>query len=387
MNSFLNQSSKYYPTIKALRHAIHEEPELGFEEFKTAQKVMAFLDSIQVPYVSSVATTGIIATIKGKHPGKTVLLRADMDALALSEDPNHELISKTLGKMHACGHDGHTAGLCLAAALLNEVKDELHGEVRLMFQPAEETLGGAKPMIEAGVCEGVDMAFGAHLWGSLEENHIQVKVGSMMAAPDAFKIVVIGKGGHGAMPHMCIDPIVIASAIVLNAQSIISRNLNPLDQAVLTFGQINGGSAFNVIPNEVVLIGTIRTFSEEVRALMPKRLGDIAKGIAQAYGGDVEFVYEPKYPVLINDEKTVHHSAHAFKKIVGENNVHYLDVPNMGGEDFAYITQVVPSSFIYVGIKKDKDIIHHHPSFAWDDKNMIPLGCGLAQCAYDALTQ
>lgn len=387
MNSFLNQSTKYFPAIKALRHAIHEEPELGFEEFKTAQKVMAFLDSIQVPYVSSVATTGIIATIKGKYPGKTVLLRADMDALALQEDPNHKLISKILGKMHACGHDGHTAGLCLAAALLNEVKDELHGEVRLMFQPAEETLGGAKPMIEAGVCEGVDMAFGAHLWGSLEENHIQVKVGPMMAAPDAFKIVVKGKGGHGAMPHLCIDPIVIASAIVLNAQSIISRNLNPLDQAVLTFGQINGGSAFNVIPNEVVLIGTIRTFSEEVRSLMPQRLEAIAQGIAQAYGGNIEFIYEPKYPVLINDEVTVHHSANAFKKIVGDRNVHYLDEPNMGGEDFAYISQVVPSSFIYVGIKKEQEVIHHHPSFEWEDDNMIPLGCGLAQCAYDALTQ
>jgi amidohydrolase len=387
MNSFLNQSTKYFPAIKALRHAIHEEPELGFEEFKTAAKVMAFLDSIQVPYVSSVATTGIIATIKGKYPGKTVLLRADMDALALQEDPNHKLISKILGKMHACGHDGHTAGLCLAAALLNEVKDELHGEVRLMFQPAEETLGGAKPMIDAGVCEGVDMAFGAHLWGSLEENHIQVKVGPMMAAPDAFKIVVKGKGGHGAMPHLCIDPIVIASAIVLNAQSIISRNLNPLDQAVLTFGQINGGSAFNVIPNEVVLIGTIRTFSEEVRSFMPKRLEAIAQGIAQAYGGNIEFIYEPKYPVLINDEATVHHSANAFKKIVGDSNVHYLDEPNMGGEDFAYISQVVPSSFIYVGIKKEQEVIHHHPSFEWEDDNMIPLGCGLAQCAYDALTQ
>lgn len=194
MNSFLNQSMKYFPTIKALRHAIHENPELGFEEFKTAAKVMSFLDSIQVPYVSSVAKTGIIATIKGKYPGKTVLLRADMDALALQEDGNHELKSKISGKMHACGHDGHTAGLCLAAALLNEVKDEMHGEVRLMFQPAEETLGGAKPMIEAGVCEGVEMAFGAHLWGALEENHIQVKVGSMMAAPDEFKIVVKGKG-------------------------------------------------------------------------------------------------------------------------------------------------------------------------------------------------
>lgn len=386
MNSFLNQSIKYFPKIKALRHAIHEEPELGFEEFKTAAKVMSFLDSIQVPYVSAIAKTGIIATIKGKYPGKIVLLRADMDALALQEDPNHELKSKISEKMHACGHDGHTAGLCLAAALLNEVKDEMHGEVRLMFQPAEETLGGAKPMIEAGVCEGVEMAFGAHLWGALEENHIQVKVGAMMAAPDEFKIVVKGKGGHGAMPHKCIDPIVIASAIVLNAQSIISRNINPLDQVVLSFGQIYGGSAFNVIPNEVVLIGTIRTLSEEVRSFMPQRLEAIAQGIAQAYGGDVEFLYESKYPVLINDENTVHHSARAFKKIVGENNVHYLDEPNMGGEDFAFISQIVPSSFIYVGIKKGKDIIHHHPSFAWEDENMIPLGCGLAQCAFDALT-
>lgn len=378
-------AQKYFETIKALRHDIHEEPELGFEEFKTATKVKAFLDSIGVPYQDQVAITGVVATIKGKYPGKTILLRADMDALALDQDPSHSLKSKVQGKMHACGHDGHTAGLCLAAALLNEYKDYIHGEVRLMFQPAEETLGGAKPMIDAGVTEGVDMAFGAHLWGSLKENHVQVKVGAMMAAPDAFKIVVKGRGGHGAMPHMCIDPIVIASSIVVNAQSIISRSLNPLDQAVLTFGQIHGGSAFNVIPNEVTLIGTIRTFSQEVRDLIPKKLHDLASGIAKGYGGDVEFIYEPKYPVLINDELAVHHSADSFKKIVGDDNVHYLEEPNMGGEDFAYISQVVPSSFIYVGIKKDKDIIHHHPSFAWDDHNMIPLGCGLAQCALDAL--
>lgn len=387
MNSLINQAQKYYPAIKALRHAIHEEPELGFEEFKTAEKVKTFLNSIGVEYVDGVAKTGLIVTIKGKFPGKTILLRADMDALAMDEDPQHALKSKIKGKMHACGHDGHTAGLCLAAALLLEFKDKLHGEVRLMFQPAEETLGGAQPMIEAGVTQGVDMAFGAHLWGSLEENHVQVKVGAMMAAPDAFKLIVKGKGGHGAMPHMCIDPIMIASSIVLNAQSIVSRSVNPLDQAVLTFGQINGGSAFNVIPNEVTLIGTIRTFSQEVRDLIPLKLEALAKGIAHAHGGYVEFTYEPKYPVLINDETAVHHSAHSFKKIVGESNVHYLEEPNMGGEDFAYISQVVPSSFIYVGIKKDKDIIHHHPSFEWDDQNLIPLGCGLAQCALDALTQ
>lgn len=387
MNSLITQAQKYYSTIKALRHAIHEEPELGFEEFKTAEKVKTFLDSIGVDYVDGVAKTGIVATIKGKFPGKTILLRADMDALAMDEDPHHVLKSKVKGKMHACGHDGHTAGLCLAAALLHENKALLHGEVRLMFQPAEETLGGAQPMIEAGVTQGVDMAFGAHLWGSLEENHVQVKVGAMMAAPDAFKLVVKGKGGHGAMPHMCIDPIVIASSIVVNAQSIVSRSVNPLDQAVLTFGQINGGSAFNVIPNEVTLIGTIRTFSQAVRDLIPTKLEALAKGIVHAHGGDVEFTYEPKYPVLINDEEAVHHSAQSFKKIVGESNVHYLEEPNMGGEDFAYISQVVPSSFIYVGIKKDQDIIHHHPSFEWDDHNLIPLGCGLAQCALDALTE
>jgi amidohydrolase len=387
MPTLVSIAQKYFERIKTLRHDIHEEPELGFEEFKTAEKVKAFLDSINVSYVDHVATTGVVATIKGKYPGKTILLRADMDALAMDEDPNHILKSKVKGKMHACGHDGHTAGLCLAAALLNEHKDQLHGEVRLMFQPAEETLGGAKPMIEAGVTQGVDMAFGAHLWGSLKENHIQVKVGAMMAAPDAFKIIVKGRGGHGAMPHMCIDPIVIASSIVVSAQSIVSRTLNPLDQAVLTFGQIHGGSAFNVIPNEVTLIGTIRTFSPAVRDLIPAKLHALAKGIAQAHGGDVEFIYEPKYPVLINDENAVHHSANSFKKIVGEDNVHYLEEPNMGGEDFAYISQVVPSSFIYVGIKKEKDIIHHHPSFEWDDQNMIPLGCGLAQCALDALKE
>lgn len=375
----------FIPQVIALRHAIHEEPELAFEEFETSKKIMAFLDSIAVPYISGIARTGIIATIKGKYPGKAILLRADMDALAITQDPTHELKSKIVGKMHACGHDGHTAGLCLAAAILNELKDEIAGEIRLMFQPAEESIGGAMPMIEAGVCNGIDMAFGAHLWGPLEENHVQVKIGAMMAAPDAFTIKVIGKGGHGAMPHLCVDPIVIASSIVLNAQSIISRTLNPLDQAVLTFGQISGGTAFNVIPNEVTLTGTIRTLSETVRNHIPQKLSVIAQGIAEAHGGTIEFSYETKYPVLVNDEKAVNISAQAFMQIVGQDKVSYLDEPNMGGEDFAYIAQRVPSSFIFVGIKQDKDVLHHHPSFAWDDKNISILGCGLAQCAIDAL--
>lgn len=383
--SLINHAQPYIPRVFALRHSLHEEPELAFEEYETAKKIMAFLDSIAVPYQSSIAQTGIIATIKGKYPGKTILLRADMDALALDQDPTHILKSKVAGKMHACGHDGHTAGLCLAAAILNDLKDEFSGEVRLMFQPAEESIGGALPMIEAGVCEGVDMAFGAHLWGSLAENHIQVKVGAMMAAPDAFSIKVIGKGGHGAMPHLCVDPIVIASSIVMNAQSIISRNLNPLDQAVLTFGQIHGGTAFNVIPNEVELTGTIRTLSESVRRQVPLALKTLAQGIAEAYGGSIDFTYDAKYPVLVNDEKAVEVSVEAFKKIVGEKQVQYLNEPNMGGEDFAYIAQRVPSSFVFVGIKKDENVLHHHPSFSWDDKNMVVLGCGLAQCAIDAL--
>lgn len=379
--------SKYESEIIEIRNHIHQYPEIGFEEVQTSQTAMNFLDKVGIPYVKGIAKTGVLATIVGDKPGKTVLLRADMDALAMDEDPGNPIVSKIAGRMHACGHDGHTSGLLLAGALLNEMKSELRGTVKLMFQPAEETLGGALPMIQEGILEGVDVAFGCHLWGSALEGTAGYKYGAMMAAPDEFKITVIGKGGHGAYPHSSIDPIVAGAQIVTAIQSIVSRNVNPLESAVVTIATFHSGSAFNIISNEAIMTGTIRTLSEENREKVARRLTEISTGVASAYGAEAVVEVIRKYPVLVNADTAVDVAKGAFAKILGDQNVSEIPVPSMGGEDFAYIAQHVPSAFVYVGIAKkiDEPISHHHPKFQWDDKNIAILGKGLAQCAIDFL--
>jgi amidohydrolase len=371
----------------AIRRKIHQFPEIGFEEIETGKTVMEFLDKQGISYQSKVAKTGIVATITGKHPGKTVLLRADMDALEMQEDLNNPLVSQIAGKMHACGHDGHTAGLCLAGAILNQLKDQLHGTVKLMFQPAEEEQGGAKPMIDEGILDGVDAAFGCHLMGHILENHVQYLAGPMMAAPDWFSIKIIGKGGHGGIPQHTIDPIVIAAHITLALQDIVSRMIDPFDPVVISIGKIHAGTAFNVIPNDATLTGTVRTLNEVTRKKVHKRIRKLATAIAEGFDAQIEMEYDYKYPALVNDEKMVEIARKAFSKIVPSENVTALANPMMGGEDFAFIAQQVPSAFLFVGIAKDKDnlIPHHHPSFAWDDHNIYQLGAGLAQVSVDFL--
>lgn len=379
--------SKYESEIIEIRNHIHQYPEIGFEEIQTSQTVMNFLDKVGIPYVKGIAKTGVLATINGNRPGKTVLLRADIDALAMDEDPGNPVVSKIAGRMHACGHDGHTAGLLLAGALLSEMKSELRGTVKLMFQPAEETVGGALPMIEEGVLDGVDMAFGCHLWGSALEGTAGYKYGAMMAAPDEFKITVTGKGGHGAYPQSTIDPIVAGAQIVTAVQSIVSRNVNPLESAVVTIATFHSGSAFNIISNEAIMTGTIRTLSEKNREMVARRLSEIAVNVASALGAEAVVDVTRKYPVLVNADAAVDVAKNAFAKVLGEKNVSEIPVPSMGGEDFAYIAQHVPSAFVYVGIAKniDEPISHHHPKFQWDNKNIAILGKGLAQCAIDFL--
>jgi len=345
--------SKYESEIIAIRHHIHQHPEIGFEEIVTSQTVMSFLDKVGIPYVKGIAKTGVLATIVGDKPGKTVLLRADMDALAMDEDPGNPIVSKIAGRMHACGHDGHTAGLLLAGALLNEMKSD----------------------------------FGCHLWGSALEGTAGYKYGAMMAAPDEFKITVIGKGGHGAYPQSTIDPIVAGAQIVTAIQSIVSRNVNPLESAVVTVATFHSGSAFNIISNEAVLTGTIRTLSEDNREMVARRLTEISKSVASAYGAEALVEVIRKYPVLVNADAAVSVAKNAFSKVLGAENVSEILAPSMGGEDFAYIAQRVPSAFVYVGIAKNihEPISHHHPKFQWDDKNISILGKGLAQCAMDFL--
>ena len=389
MSEVKRLGEKYLQHMINLRETIHMYPEDGFSEFTTSKIIIEELEKLGIKVQKNVAKTGVVGLIEGKYPGKTVLLRADMDALKIQEQADVEYKSKIDGMMHACGHDGHVAGLLGAAMILNELKDNLHGNVKLVFQPAEERDGGALPMIEEGVLENpkVDAAFAAHLWGYLNEGEVHLKEGPMMASPDIFNIKVIGKGGHGAVPQESIDPIVITCQIVNSLQTIVSRKINPLDPVVITCGRIQGGDCHNVIPNEVELEGTIRTFNEETRNWVPKVMEDLIRWITTSQGAAYEFKYEPKYPALINDKYMTSFAKESLKKVVGEENVFDLKEPNMGGEDFAYFAQKVPSAFIFVGIANNKSepVIHHNPYFKWDSKNVGILAQSLSQIAIDYL--
>jgi amidohydrolase len=314
-----------------------------------------------------------------------------MDALQVQEETDVLYKSVNPGLMHACGHDGHTAGLLGVAMILNELKSELQGNVKLIFQPAEENEGGALPMIEAGVLENprVDAAFGCHLWGSVKEGNVQIKYGAMMASPDSFRFKIIGRGGHAAMPHLTIDPVMITVQVINQMQSIVSRRINPLLPAVISFTTIHGGETHNVIPNEVEVTGTIRVFDKSLRQWIPETMESTLKHIAEANNASYEFQLMPKFPPLINDKDMTNLAHSSISKVVGIKNVETAILPNMGGEDFAYFAEKVPSSFYFVGIAPNDEnhVIHHHPKFSWDDKNLLIVTQTLSQIAYDFLNQ
>lgn len=384
-------SEKFYPEVKALRHYFHMNPELSFKEYGTAKRVAEVLESLGIETQTGVAETGVVGLIRGAADGPTVLLRADMDALLLQEEADVPYHSQVPGVMHACGHDGHTAGLLGAAMILNELKAQLKGNVKLVFQPAEENEGGALPMIEAGVMENpkVDAAFGCHLWGNLKEGQIQVKKGPMMASPDMFNIKIIGRGGHAALPHLSIDPISISAQVINEFQTIISRRKNPVLPAVISVSMIHGGETHNVIPNTVELCGTIRVFDKEVRKWIPEAMESVLRHVTEANGASYEFYVEKRFPPLINDSAMTELVEKSAVQLWGSERVEWSDTPNMGGEDFAYFAEHVPSSFFFVGIAPDdsEPVSHHHPKFAWNDDVLKVSMQTLAQVAIDFLNQ
>lgn len=392
MQNLKNLMEKHYEKIVNLRHYIHENPEIGFEEIKTSGAVCKIFDEFNIPYKKGIAKTGVLATIKGTKKSnnpKCVLLRADMDALEIQEQTNVSYKSKIPNRMHACGHDGHTAGLVGAALILNDIKDSFSGTIKFMFQPAEEISGGALPMIKEGILQNpkVDASFGCHLWGQCLEDEVLISGGPIFAAPDEFEIVLKGEGGHGSRPDQSISPIVMAGYAITSLQSVVTSKISPLENVTLSFGSINGGNIFNVIPDEVKIKGTVRTLNEKIREQMPKLIENVLKGVALAHNGDYELTYEKRYPVLVNDTKMSNIAKDAFKKVVGDKNVKELDQKVMGGEDFSYLAQNVPSCFILVGISKDIQsmAIHHNSCFEWDDKNLKNLSLGLTNCALDFL--
>lgn len=385
-------AEKYYDQVVDLRHYFHQNPEIAFSEVKSAAKIVETLTQMGIEVQSGVAKTGVVALIRGQYPGKTVLLRADMDALRIQEEVDIDYRSEVDGLMHACGHDGHMANLLGVAMILNDLKSEIRGNIKLIFQPAEESSdGGALPMIAEGVLENpkVDAAFACHLWGTVPEGVIEVREGAFMAAPDFFKAKIIGRGGHGAMPEQTIDPIVLAAQVIEQTQTIVSRKKNPLIPAVISFTMIHGGDFYNVIPNEVELGGTFRTFDAQTRQWIPEALESVLKGVTESNGGSYSLDIMWRCPALINDVTMTKLVKEAAEKIVGKQNVRRCAQPNMGGDDFAYIAESVPSSYFFVGIAPNENeiLIHHHPKFQWDDRNLLISMEVLSQVALDFLNQ
>ena len=350
-------------------------PELSFEEEKTSQFVI-YIGLVWRTGTLRPTKTSVVARLKGAFPGPVLAIRADMDALPITEENQCDFASKTPGKMHACGHDGHTAMLLGTAKILSGLADKIHGEVRFIFQHAEELFpGGAQQMVDAGVMEGVDSVIGIHLWSPLEVGKIAVRSGPFMAAPDTFYITIRGKGGHAAQPHATVDPIVIAAQVVTNLQHIVSRNTDPLDPLVLSVTQFHAGTAHNIIPETVELNGTVRSFKPELRTEVPRRMEQIVKGITEAHGATYEFRYEQGYRPVINDEAVTEKVRQALIEVFGEDVV-IEGEPHMGGEDFSAYQSVAPGTFFNVGAGNvEKGIVypHHHPKFTIDEDS-LPMG-------------
>lgn len=382
-------SDLYFSRMKEVRHEIHMYPELAYREFKTSRLVAEVLESAGIAFRANVAATGVVGLIPGRGAGKTVLLRADMDALPVTEEAEVPYKSRIPGCMHACGHDGHVAGVLGAAMILNDLRDRFDGNVKLAFQPAEEAEGGASRMIREGLLEDppVDAAFGCHLWGSMEEGTMHLCPGPMMAAVDTFLFRIHGRGGHGAMPHLSVDPVTLAAQVINFMQTIVSRRINPLEPAVLTIASIHGGNAYNVIPEVVEVMGTIRTFNEALRQVILREMECILKSVTEAQGASYSFELATSYPAVHNDPAMTEVISGAFRKVLGEGRVDTHMAPIMVSEDFSYFTQAVPSAFAFVGIAKDPGcpVNQHHPKFQWDDGNIAILAQGLAQTALDFL--
>ena len=368
--------------IVEVRRAIHANPELSFEEYETCELVSKFLKRAGIKHEKGIVKTGVVAIIEGNDPSsKTIALRADLDALPIQETTEVSFKSKNEGKMHACGHDVHTSSLLGTALILHELKNEFEGTVKLIFQPGEERIpGGAKLMIEAGVLENPAPIniIGQHVYPELEAGKVGFKPGMYMASADELHVKVIGQGGHAALPHKTIDPILITSHIIIALQQLISRRVSPYSPSVLSFGSIQGNGATNIIPNEVNLLGTFRAFDEEWREEAHGLMIKMAESIAEGMGGKCEFEVRKGYPFLVNDNELTRLSKNAAIDFLGAENVIDLDL-RMTAEDFAYYSQVIPACFYRLGtsdFSKAPTGGLHTSNFTVDEK-ALEIGMGL----------
>lgn len=379
-----------FPDMVEWRRHLHRHPELSYQEHNTMKFIADQLIAFGIDTQSGVGDTGVIGTIKGSLPGKTVALRADIDALPIQDEKECEYASQVEGVMHACGHDGHTAGLLAVARYFSENRDTLKGEIRLIFQPGEEVCpGGALKMIAAGALEGVDVIYGVHLWSPLPVHTLASAAGPIMASVDDFVIDITGKGGHGGIPHVTVDSVLTGAQLVVQLQSIVSRNVNPLQPAVLTIGTINSGTAKNIIAETCRITGTVRTFDEETRAVIRKRFEEVTKHTCAMNGATVEIDYMMGYPPLVNHAGETERFFQVAKAVFGEEQVQ-VTPPMMPAEDFSYYVQQVPGCFIFVGAgNEDKGITypHHHPRFDIDEAAMLNAAQILVSMAENYLEQ
>lgn len=359
-------------TVIEWRRYLHQNPELSFQEVKTSQFVFDTLQSFGNLEVTRPTKTSVLAKLIGNEPGSVLAMRADMDALPIQEENDFSFNSKKPGVMHACGHDGHTAMMLGAAKILSQLKDQLKGEVRFIFQHAEELPpGGAQEMVKAGVLTGVDEVIGLHLASPFEKGKIGVAYGTLTANCDIFDIEVIGKGGHSSQPNTAIDPVTISSQVVNNLQHIVARNIATSEKVVVSVTKITGGSAQNIIPQSVKLKGTVRTFDQKVREEIPGLMERIVKGITEAHGATYNFNYEFGYGSVVNDEHLTKKIEETIEDVLGEEYVMHLEQgAMMGSEDFSAFSKEVPGCFLLVAAGNEEEGIvypHHHPRFTVDE--------------------
>lgn len=365
-------------SLVEVRRGLHAHPETGYKEFRTSETVAAFLRESYPDVWTGIAKTGVSALLPGaSQPERAILLRCDLDALPIQEENPSAYASQNPGVMHACGHDGHMSIMLHTARLARAGAARPEGSVRFVFQPAEEGPGGALAMIQEGVMKDppVEAAFGLHLWSHLPRGKIALRPGAMMAGPDEFEIIVRGKGGHAAYPHTAIDAIVVASQIVVALQTVVARNTDPIETAVVSVGMFQAGSNFNILSETARLRGTIRTFKPAVRTLVVRRVREIAEGICATFGATCEFVFTDHYPPTVNDPAMAEFVAQIAGEVVGPENV-IFDFTTMGSEDMSYFLREAPGAYFFVGAGDEaRGIVHPHHSPHFDiDENALPIG-------------
>src|SRR5690625_1712920 len=371
-----------YDEMVDIRRFLHQYPEVSFHEYKTAEYIANYYEKLQIPYKTNIGGNGVIATLKGKKPGKTIALRADFDALPIDDQKEVAYKSKIKGAMHACGHDGHTATLLVLAKVMKQFQDELHGTIVFLHQHAEEIPPGwAISILESGALDEVDAIFGNHLWVPTPLGEVTTKPGPFMAGVASFTITVKGKGGHGGYPHETKDAIVIASEITTQIQNIISRKISPFATSVITIGKFEAGTSFNVIADEAKLTGTVRYFDHKVDEQIKEKMEQVIKGICIANDATYEFVYEDGYPPVVNHEEEVDMVFQAAEKIP-EVQAATISEAQMAGEDFAHYLEKIPGAFFFTGANKEgHDYPHHHPMFDFNEKAM-PIAAKMLIGAY-----